>query len=517
MTKPASREEETAAEGNAFPGRTYAKAVLEPAYEQAKRELLKPMLAVHKAHLIMLAEQGLVGEEEAGRIAAALRKLSPERWRDSVYTGRFEDLFFEVEHELLALAGEAAGNLHLGRSRNDMGIALYRIALREKLLRTADAALELHGVLREFALRHADTLTIAHTHTQQAQPTTLGHYAAAVADSLERDLIRLRAAYANVNRSPLGAAALATTGFAIDRERVAELLAFDDVIENAYDAVSGADYVGEAASAVQLATVNLGRFVQDLLLWCTQEFAVLRVAPPYVQISSIMPQKRNPVSIEHARSLLSAAAGDAATVLRMIHNTPFGDIVDTEDDLQPYAWNGLAKLEAVCRLLAKVIGTIEVDAELLRRRARSSFASVTELADTLVRREGLPFRAAHAVVSRAVTALDARGATVAEFTLNVLNEAARIVVGRPLDLTGEELKEALDPEHFVRVRSLRGGPNADEVRRALREQELRHGKLRRWKDERSERIARSFAELDSRIGSLARVRESLRETLEEEA
>ncbi len=134
----------------------------------------------------------------------------------------------------------------------------------------------------------------------------------------------------------MGAAALTTTGFAISRERMQELLAFDDIIENAWDAVAGADYITESASAVQLSALNLGRTVQDLLTWATQEFNVFTLANPYVQISSIMPQKRNPVSIEHMRSLLSAVVGDTNTVLTMVHNTPFGDIVDTEDDMQPF-------------------------------------------------------------------------------------------------------------------------------------------------------------------------------------
>ncbi|WP_027093060.1 argininosuccinate lyase [Cohnella thermotolerans] len=491
-------------EGTSFPGKTYAEAVLEPAYNQAKRELLGPMLAVDKAHLIMLFEQGLIREEEAVRIAEALRGLDPERWRNSVYTGQFEDLFFEVEHELLALAGEAAGNLHLARSRNDMGIAIYRIALRDKLLTTIRSALRLHGSLLDFAARHAGTLMVAHTHTQQAQPTTLGHYTAAVGDSLERDLKRLRAAFANCNRSSLGAAALATSGFAVSRERVAELLAFDEVIENAYDAVSGADYVGETAAAVQLAAINLGRFVQDLLLWSTQEFGVLRVAAPYVQISSIMPQKRNPVSIEHARSLLSSAAGDAATVLNMIHNTPFGDIVDTEDDMQPYAWKSLGTLESVYRLLSKVIDTVEVDAELLRRRARSSFAPVTELADTLVRTERLSFRTAHRIVSRVVAALTERNASIEGLTLEALNEAARSELGRTLLLTQSQLTQALDPDHFVEVRRLRGGPNAEVLGRALREQASRHEEYAAWLNEKTNAIGKAFAGLDDTLAALSK-------------
>src|SRR3712207_6527297 len=132
----------------------------------------------------------------------------------------------------------------------------------------------------------------AHTHTQQAQPTTLAHYLVAVHDSLSRDLRRLGAAFENCNRSPLGAAALTTSGFAVDRNRVADLLAFGGLVENSYDAISGADYLGETATALQLSFLGLGRFVNDLLLWSPQEFGAVRVADSYVQVSSIMPQKQ---------------------------------------------------------------------------------------------------------------------------------------------------------------------------------------------------------------------------------
>jgi len=494
MSEPRERNGD---EGGRFPGKTYAEVVLEPAYEQAKRELLEPMIAVNKAHFIMLCEQRLIGEGEADRIARALRKLEPSELRERRYTGEFEDLFFELEHELLLAGGEATGNLHLARSRNDMGIAIYRIVLRVKLLVAIQAALELQDRLIVFARGHTETLMIGYTHTQQAQPTTVAHYIAAVSDSLTRDIRRLRAAYDNCNRSSLGAAALTTSGYAISRERTAELLGFDGIVENAYDAVSGADYVGEIATAAALAAVGLGRFTQELLLWGTQEFSAARVSDPYVQISSIMPQKRNPVSVEHLRSLLSACAGDAHTVLAMMHNTPFGDIVDTEDDLQPYAWRSLRTLSSAYRLLARIVETLEVQADVLRQRAEASFATVTELADTLVRKEGLAFRTAHAVVASLVRTATGAGLTVKELTVGLLNEAAQEIVGRALSISEAELEEALDPAHFVAVRRLRGGTNPREVERALAVQEAVRQATLDWAQRTSAAIEARLGELDA--------------------
>ncbi|MFY0545006.1 argininosuccinate lyase [Brevibacillus sp. H7] len=467
-------------EGTSFPGKTYTEAVLEPAYNEAKAHLLRPMMAIHHAHLIMLREQELITENDAKRIARALRSLDLEELRRASYSGQFEDLFFQVESQLLESAGDIAGNLHLARSRNDMGVTIYRMVLRDKLLVTLHSALYLKEHLLLFAEEHVDTVMIGYTHTQQAQPTTMAHYVMAVVDSLNRDIQRLVNAYRTCNRSSMGAAALTTSGFPISRERMMQLLGFDGLVENSYDAIGGADYLGETAAAFQLAAINLGRTVQDLLQWCTIEFAVLKVASPYVQISSIMPQKRNPVSFEHMRSLLSSVVGNASAVLTMMHNTPFGDIVDTEDDMQPYAWRGLAVLEQMYRLMACVVGTMDVNKDVLLERAKGSFATVTELADTLVRTEGLSFRTSHHIVGRVVNEAVRQGLTADQISLDLVNEAAETVIGRKLRITEEQLRLSLDPVHFVTIRSLPGGPSPTEMKRMICERKRQQQEQAEW-------------------------------------
>ncbi|MDF2682493.1 MAG: argH [Brevibacillus sp.] len=486
-------------EGERFPGKTYVEAVLEPAFNEAKNHLLQPMMAINKAHLIMLREQELLTEEETKAIARSLVGIEMEELRRSAYTGQFEDLFFQVESRLLELAPDVAGNLHLARSRNDMGIAIYRMVLRDKLLVALGSALYLKEHLLLFAQEHAETVMIGYTHTQQAQPTTMAHYIMAAVDLLSRDIQRLKNAYQTCNRSPMGAAALTTSGFAISRERMKELLGFDELVENSYDAVCGADYLGEAATAVQLAAINLGRTVQDMLLWCTQEFAVLKVASPYVQISSIMPQKRNPVSFEHMRSLLSSSAGNAAAVLTMMHNTPFGDIVDTEDDMQPYVWKSMSVLEQMYRLMACVVGTMEVNKEGLLERAKGSFATVTELADTIVRTDHLSFRNSHHIVSSVVKEAMAEGLRADQISLELVNRAAREVIGKDLVMTAEELRLALDPVHFVKIRNLPGGPNADEIKRMITQRTSSLQADAAWLAQEKQGREQMWRELDQRI------------------
>ncbi|OAJ75448.1 argininosuccinate lyase [Brevibacillus sp. SKDU10] len=483
-------------EGTSFPGKTYAKVVLEPAYEEAKAHLLAPMMAINKAHLIMLKEQGLLSMKEARQIADALQKLDVDTLQQSGYTGEYEDLFFQVENQLLELAGDIAGNLHLARSRNDMGICMYRMVLREKLLATYSTGVLLHEYLLQVAEEHIDTIMLGYTHTQQAQPTTLAHYVMAMADSLERDLRRLRSAYENGNRSPMGAAALTTSGFTISRAHMQELLGFDEIVENSYDAISGADYLGEAMLAVQLAAINLGRSVQDFLLWCTQEFNAVRVADPYVQVSSIMPQKRNPVSLEHMRSLLSSCVGTTNTVLSMMHNTPFGDIVDTEDDMQPYVWKSLSILDNMYHLLIAVITTMQINKEVLSARVKGSFATVTELADTLVRTDKLSFRTSHRIVSYVVQQAIKQKITADQITLHMVNEAAQHVMNREVVLTEAELAEALDPVHFVIIRSLPGGPSPREMMRMIETRKTTQELMHNWWQTAALRCQTALSQLD---------------------
>lgn len=484
-------------DGLSFPGSSFTAAVLRPIYDDAKAYLLDSMMAVHRAHLAMLVEQGLVTKESARRILAGIDSVDLKAVAASSYTGQYEDLFFYVEDLILQRVGEEAGNLHIARSRNDMGVTMYRMVLREVLLRTIASANELHETLLRVAEEHAGTVMLAHTHTQPAQPTTLGHWLTAAADVLARDIVRLQRAYTDANHSPMGAAALSTSGFPISRERMAELLGFDGLVENSYDAIGGADYIAGAASAAELTALDTGRTVQELLLWCHQEYGILKVADPYVQISSIMPQKRNPVSLEHSRALLSSVAAKAHAVLTMVHNTPFGDIVDTEDDMQPHLWTALDALGRVFDLLTGVVTTVEVNREHLLEQARASFANVTELADLLVRDFNLPFRTAHHVVSTLVKASTRRGITdVRSLDVALMEEAAHDVLGRPLGITAEQLRLALDPVNFVMVRSVRGGVNPDEVRRMLMERQKRQVDLEAWLQGANTRLADADVKLE---------------------
>ena len=443
----------------------YVRFVLNENFEDAKAHFLGPLMAIHYAHLVMLAERGIVPRDEARRIRDGLSSIRLEDIRAARYDGTCEDLFFFVERLIAAAAGEeAAGRLHTARSRNDIDMTMYRMLQRARLLAVLEAVAALREALLELAAAHVDTVFPAHTHTQPAQPTTIAHYLLGAIEQLERDAVRLRAAFATTNRNPLGACAITGTGFPIDRERTARLLGFDAPTGNTYGSIAAVDYLLEGISATSVALAGLGRVVQDLLLWCTPEFGYLRLADGFVQCSSIMPQKRNPVALEHARAIASTALGQAGAIALTVHNTPFGDIVDTEDDLQPHVMRMYGDAVRALQLVAAAMRSSTFDRDRLAARAREGWITVTELADTLARERDVPFRTSHAIATMLVAAAARRPADPLHV---VLREVSGSMLERPIELTEQELATILSPERFVRIRTTPGGPAPEESTRAI--------------------------------------------------
>jgi argininosuccinate lyase len=435
----------------------YIKLVLEETFEDAKVLLLEPLLAIQYAHLVMLADRRLIAADDAHAIREALDALDLEAVRAAEFDGSVEDLYFFVSRLVGQRCGtDRASALQMARSRNDVDMTMYRLRLREGLLTLTEAALRLRRAALAIAERHHHTLLAVHTHGQPAQPTTLAHYLLAVIEQLERDAVRLRAAFATVNRSPLGACAITGTGFAIDRQRTSALLGFDAPTGNTYGSIAAVDYLLEASAAMATLLTGLGRVVQDLLFWATAEVGYVRLPDGFVQTSSIMPQKRNPVAFEHARALASRALAQAQAVWQVVHNTPFGDVVDTEDDLQPLVAGAFRDGWRAVELVAVTVAVAEFDVDRMRARAGSHWVTATELADTLARDHRLPFGAAHAVAAALVGRAGLGARPIGELA-SELREAARSV-GSELNVDDETLARTLSPEYFVAVRETPGGP-----------------------------------------------------------
>ena len=443
----------------------YINCVLNENFEDAKAQFLAPLMGIHYAHLVMLAERGIVTPGEARTIRTALDGIAMADVRAVHYDGSCEDLFFYVERLIVQACGdEAAGRLHTARSRNDIDMTMYRMQQREMILALVDGVVKLRTVLIALADRHREDVFAAHTHTQPAQPTTVAHYLLAIIEQLERDAVRLRAAYASTNMNPLGACAITGTGFPIDRSRTAELLGFDGTTGNTYGSIATVDYLLESVLAAGVMLAGLGRVVQDLLLWCTNEFGYLRLGDGFVQGSSIMPQKRNPVALEHARAIGSKALGQTSAILLSVHNTPFGDIVDTEDDLQPLVASMFKDAYRALRLVAAAMGDAQFNREKLAERAEQNWITVTELADTLVRDHGAPFKTSHAIAVRFVAECTRRPEVR---RAEVLREVSKALMGREVAYSDAALAELLSARHFVEVRKTQGGPAPSETARAI--------------------------------------------------
>ena len=456
-----------------FPAAVYAETVLAVNFADAQRYFLDALLDIHYAHTLMLARQGIIPIVVARRCMEGLDSLDRDGLARAAFDGKHEDLFFAVEAALEEACGvENAGRMHTARSRNDIDITQYRMRLRVEILDLITAVDDLRNVLLAKAKDHLTTIMPGYTHTQPAQPTTFAHYLMAVVEMLDRDERRLQAAFATVNRNPLGACAITTTGFPIDRQLTTDLLGFEGLQRNSFGAIAATDYITETAGAVGICMVNLGKVTQDFLLWCTAEFGFLRVSDAWVQISSIMPQKRNPVAFEHARIIASKAVGHSQSVLTASHNTPFGDIVDSEDDLQPLVFDMTTEALRALRLLAGVFGSCAVNAARMAERANADFLSVTELADTLVRREQISFREAHHIVSGAVRKLEGH------YSPEAMVDA--VLSGSKIRTPREVLLEALDPVHFVEIRRIPGGPAIEPMREAIEEAEREISETGAW-------------------------------------
>jgi argininosuccinate lyase len=448
-----------------FPARIYKENVLADCFEDAKRYFLQAYYEVDLAHAIMLAEQRIITETELRELLAALQKLDFDSIRRAEYDGSFEDLFYYLQREITRNCdADTAGKLHTARSRNDIDVTIYRLYLRRQILRLLRETMNLRQNFLNLVAQHHESLIPAYTHTQPAQPSTLAHFLLAMAENLGRDIRRLQRSFDNMNLCPLGAGAITTTGFPINRHRVAELLGFYAPTVNSYGSIASVDYFTEALGATSALLVNVGKFAQEFLLMATMEFNVIRLPDGYVQGSSIMPQKRNPVAIEHIRAIASKALGQSLGVITSVHNTPFGDINDVEDDLQPLIYSAVRDATRAVALFAGTIESATFNLEILRRRAGENFITVTELADTIVRRENLSFRIAHGIVAKSVReAIDRQS----DITHPILQAAAREVLGRELSLSAEELQQTLSPENFVNIRTIYGGAAPDETRRAL--------------------------------------------------
>ena len=353
------------------------------------------------AHARMLQRVGVLSEEDFTAIEGGLDAIRYEiesgefAWSESL-----EDVHMNIEAALTERIGDAGKRLHTGRSRNDQVATDMRLFLRDGIDRLISVLTRLQKTLVDLALQEAETIMPGYTHMQSAQPVTLGHHLLAWNEMLERDYQRLMDCRRRVNVSPLGAAALAGTGYPIDRQMTAEELGFDEVAVNSLDAVSDRDFVIEFNAAAALIAVHLSRIAEELVLWSGEGFGFVDLGDAFCTGSSIMPQKKNPDVAELTRGKSGRVSGNLVALLMLMKGQPLAYNRDNQEDKEPL-FDSLDSVEAVLRVFAAMFTQVSFHREAMYRAASRGYATATDLADYLVRK-GVPFRDAHEVVGKVV-------------------------------------------------------------------------------------------------------------------
>jgi argininosuccinate lyase len=421
------------------------------------------LIEINKASLIMLHEQELLTAELARDIARGTARIIDEQ---AAPGARRSSNYLVFEARLLELAGNDASRLHTGRSRQDIGSTMRRMALREALLATYGDLLQARDALLTLAGQHVDTVIPAYTHGVQAQPTSLAHYLLAFSAAFGRDAERYRQTYARLNQGPLGAAALGTSGFPLDRERLAELLGFDAPIVNSYDAnlMSSVDSKIDFAQVMITSAVPVGQLVQNLHTQYHGPAPWFLLSEDQTDVSSIMPQKRNPRPLDRLRSAATAVIGSGQTVVLYAHNTNSGmnDYRDGSQALQTAAHAG-----EMYRRYVEVIEHLVVSPERALQEIDADYSTMTEVADVLLREANVAFREGHHYASALTTLGRAQGKRPRDLTDDELLQTWREVAHGELPLPVASIRAAMDPQKMVMARRGLGGPQPAEVRRML--------------------------------------------------
>jgi len=423
------------------------------------KRLWREDIAASKAHAAMLREQGIIAEGDAAAIIEGLDRITAEYEREGVPERmELEDIHMTVESRLGELIGPAAGRLHTARSRNDQVATDFRLWVRNACDEAVDAIRNLQRVLVEGAEEHSETVMPGFTHLQFAQPVTLGHHLMAYYEMLRRDVSRFTDARGRMNESPLGSAALAGTGFPVDRERTAETLGFDRATANSLDSVSDRDFALDYLSAAAQCSLHLSRLAEELIIWASAPFGFVKLSDQFSTGSSIMPQKRNPDAAELVRGHSGRIVGALTSLMVTMKGLPLAYSKDMQDDKEP-VFEARDLLMLSLEALAGMVETVEFVPDRMRVAAAQGFSTATDLADWLVREADVPFREAHHITGRAVKAAEDRGCDLADLPLDALK-----AIDQRID---ERVYDVLSVDASVRSRTSYGGTAPERIREQI--------------------------------------------------
>ncbi|MGQ9460179.1 MAG: argininosuccinate lyase [Candidatus Bathyarchaeaceae archaeon] len=430
---------------------------------KSDQRLLKPVIKINEAHVAMMMEQKIIEWPDGAKLLQALSELNSRmKLKPSL-----EDVHMAVEEEVAKKVGsEIGGNLHIAKSRNDQVATAIRMALRENLIALMTSVVGLQEALTKLAEKHVRTVVPGYTHLQPAQPVTFAHYLLSYVDGLERDFQRLEEAYKRVNLCPMGAGALATSNFPINREKMAKLLGFGEILENSIDAVSSRDFALETMAVLTIMAVGVSRLVEDLIVWSSPEFGVIELPDRFSSTSSIMPQKKNPDVLEVIRARMSHVLGNFVTSVVTMKALPSSYNLDLQE-ITPRLWESLENIASSLDMLSKLVPNLKVSKNVFSK-PHLSFLASTELANMLVRKYKVPFRIAHKIVGSLIRILIEYKLALDDVTPELLQKVAQDSSGISLNIKIEDIREATDPLKIVKSHNAIGGPSPTEVKRMLK-------------------------------------------------
>ncbi len=412
-----------------------------------------------RAHVAMLAQQGIVSAEDAGTIDRGLRLIAAEYERDGVPEDwDLEDIHMTVEARLTEIVGPVAGRLHTARSRNDQVATDFRMWVRIANRRAIAGIEAVLAALVARAEEHAETIMPGFTHLQTAQPVTLGHHLLAYFEMLMRDRSRFADALVRMDECPLGSAALAGTGFDLDREMTAEALGFAQPTRNSLDAVSDRDFALDYLTAASQCSLHLSRLAEEFIIWASQPFGFVKLPDTLSTGSSIMPQKRNPDAAELVRGHAGRVIGCATSLMITMKGLPLAYSKDMQDD-KPPVFEAAGLIDLSLAAMAGMVADSGFDTARMRRAAEAGHATATDLADWLVRQADIPFREAHHITGAAVKLADEQGVALDGLSIDDLK-----AIDERID---ERVFDALSVDASVAARASYGGTAPQRVRQQV--------------------------------------------------
>ena len=423
------------------------------------KALWRQDIRASQAHVAMLAKRGIVSEADAKAIANGLAKISSEYEKDGVPEDwDLEDIHMTTEARLSELIGPVAGRLHTARSRNDQVATDFKLWVRMALNTMNKGLAELQRALVTRAGEHSDSIMPGFTHLQTAQPVTLGHHLMAYYEMLRRDRSRVIDARERLNESPLGSAALAGTGFPIDRDETANALGFERPTANSLDAVSDRDFALDYLFAASQCALHLSRLAEELILWASQPFGFVRMPDTLSTGSSIMPQKKNPDAAELVRGHAGRVIGCATSLMVTMKGLPLAYSKDMQDD-KPPVFEAAGLMELSIAAMTGMIADATFNVERMREAAELGYATATDLADWLVTEADIPFREAHHITGAAVKLAEQRGVALDELPLDDLQ-----AIDSRID---DRVFKALSVDTSVAARASYGGTAPEQVRKQV--------------------------------------------------